>query len=74
MVPVEEALAAEHIHYYDGEVLRTEPAPLTRALVEAYAQLINTHVAKELGCTLERVSCELSSDMRTFNLPAHPTF
>lgn len=74
MVPVEEALAAEQIHYYDGEVLRAEPAPLTRALVEAYAQLINTHIAKELDCTLERVSFELSGDVRTFALPAHPAF
>ncbi len=74
MVTVEEALAAEYLHYYEGETLRTRQAPVTRAMVEAYAQLINTHFAQELDCTLERVSCELSGDMRTFNLPAHPAF
>ena len=74
MVPAEKALTADHIPYYEGETLHTDPAPHTRAMVEAYAQLINTHVAKELDCTLERVSCELSGDMRTFNLPAHPAF
>ena len=74
MVPAEKALTADHIPYYEGDTLHTEPAPPTRAMVEAYALLINTHIAKELDCTLERVSCELSGDMRTFNLPAHPAF
>lgn len=62
MVPVTEALAAEHITYFDGEALRTNPAPVTRAMVEAYAKLIYTHLADELGGTLVRVSCETMSE------------
>ena len=63
MVTVEAALAAEYIPYYEGEVLRTKPAPVTRAMVEAYALLIHTHLAKGLDCTVERVSCEPASDV-----------
>lgn len=62
MVPVTEALAVERISCFDGEALRTNPAPATRAMVEAYAKLIYTHLADELGGTLVRVSCETMSD------------
>lgn len=46
----------------DGDLSHTTPAPVTRAMVEAYAKLIYTHLADELCGTLVRVSCETMSE------------
>ena len=56
------ALSDKLVHLWDGETSHTTTAPVTRAMVEAYAKLIYTHLADELGSTLTRVSCELMSD------------
>lgn len=63
MVPVVAAILSDKaIHMWDGDMSHTTPAPVTRAMVEAYAKLIYTHLADELCSTLVRVSCEPMSE------------
>ena len=63
MAPLLAALMSDKpVHQWDGDMSHTTPAPVTRAMVEAYAKLINTHLADELGWTLIRVSCEWTSE------------
>lgn len=63
MAPLLAAMMSDKlVHQWDGDMLHTTPAPVTRAMVKAYAKLINTHLADELGWTLIRVSCEWTSE------------
>lgn len=63
MAPVMAAVLSDKlVHMWDGDLSHTTPAPVTRAMVEAYAKLIYTHLADELGSTLVRVSCETMSE------------
>lgn len=55
-------LSDKPVHVFDGDQAHTTPAPVTRAMVEAYAKLIYTHLADELCSTLVRVSCETMSE------------
>ena len=63
MAPVMAAVLSDKlVHVWDGDLAHTTPAPVTRAMVEAYAKLVYTHLADELGSTLVRVSCETMSE------------
>lgn len=63
MAPILAAMMSDKlVRQWDGDMSHTTPAPVTRAMVEAYAKLINTHLADELGWTLIRISCEWTSE------------
>lgn len=63
MAPVLAAIVSDKLlHAWDGDMAHTTTTPVTRAMVEAYAKLIHTHLADELGSTLVRVSCEAMSE------------